>query len=355
MILAKHRAKDWFGRHHQVVINISMLGLFSICAYAAYWALTKHGRIDSGGDVWRVTVLLAAALAGSIVSIAHFTVQPVYRRVLLMKSIQFTFFAVMVGGLGYIAFDAWASLYAKQPAEATMMALIAAVVLYGLSDIAFLFARSALVKNMAMADLKELPSLSEGGKYRAAIHEAGHALCYGLCNAVPEDAYVVIEEDLNDLIGGRVNLPVPREPTDFTKPHIEWELLILMAGVAAEEVVFGDGSMLGGGDMEGFNLNGSLYLMSGHGEVYAMKPENELDVAANRAAIGRLREEFREKAKSFIQANRALVENMARDLCALEYMDCEEIAKRVGKVVKPEGQVTVKWPDSLAVLPTCGA
>lgn len=350
MLLVKIRTREWFGEHSQIVTNSAMIGGLAVCVYAVYWTFSQHERIETGGEIWLITIWLAAALAGIFVTVAHFTVQPVYRRLIMMKSIQFMFFAMLVGGLGYAAFGAWADLYAKQPAEATLMALIAAVVLYGLSDVAFVFARSILVKNLAMADLNEMPSLSGEGQYRAAIHEAGHALCYGLCEGVPEDAYVVIEQDMSDLIGGRVNLPVPREPTDFTKPHIEWELMMLMAGVAAEEVIFGEGSMLGGGDMEGFNLNGTLYLMSGHGEVIAMKPETELEMVANRAAIGRLREAFREKAKAFIIANRDIIESMARDICALEYMDCEEIDKRVANVVRPEGHVLVKWPDSLAIL-----
>lgn len=349
MLLTKHNAKILFGAHHLRLINLAVLSMLTASFYAVYWVLTKNGHLGSGWDVWGVTTLLSSALAAIIVSFAHFAVPRAYRRLILMKTIQFVFFAVFAGGLGYIGFDAWVVLYSKQPAEATLIGLIAAVTLYGLRDVASLLARAVLVKTMAVADINELPSLSEEGKYRVAIHEAGHALCYSLCDGVPEDAYVVIEQDFNELIAGRVNLPEPREPTDFTLPHIDWQLLMLMAGVAAEKEVFGDGSMLGGGDMSAFNLHAAVYLMSGHGEVYIMEPDNELDIASNRLAIGRLREEYRSRATEFIRANRALVASMARDLCAMEFMDCEEISKQTGQVVRPDGHVPVIWPGTLAI------
>lgn len=261
------------------MMNTAMAALFGVASWSAYRLLAGAVAMESAGAVWRVAVYFALILAGILIAVAHFTLASTYRRVLQLKSITFVLYAATIDGIGYVGYDAWSRLYNAQPAGATLLALVVAVVPYGFGDIVFVFFRILLVKDMAaLTNTKELPALSEEGQYRAGIHEAGHAICYGLCKGVPEDAYVVIDQNMNELIGGKVNLPVPREPTDFSRPHIEWELLMLMAGVAAEEVVFGEGSMLGAGDMSALNTNGAIYLMAGHGDVYEMHPDDERDV-----------------------------------------------------------------------------
>lgn len=303
-------------------------------------------------DVLQSALYLAMTLTAVCVGLAHFILPASYQRQVWLRSIYAISFAAVVGGIGYMGFERWRELYAADPASSTLFAIMAAVVMFGFRDVVIWFTRSLLIRDMAVGDVADLAALTEAGRWRVSIHEAGHALCYGLCSAVPEDAYVCIDNDLNNLVAGGVTIPTPKDPTEMTQERMEWSMLMLLAGAAAERVFFGEGSMNGTGDMDAFNHLATGYLLAGHGEVCVMLPENELDVAANRSAIGRLREHYAIRAENYVRANQATCESLAREIERSEFLDCEQIARQVHNVTLPDDWKLIVWPKSVPTLLT---
>lgn len=350
-LLIKNLTRDWFGKHHRRVITAAMAGLIIVAGMLGHHSLSGQETLNTGGRIWQSTLLTALALAGLAVGLAHFILPISYRRQVWLRTIYAVFFATLVGGIAYLGFDRWAELYRRNPASATLFGLLAVTVLLGFREVAVWFLRSLLIRDMNIGDISDLASLSEEGKWRVALHEAGHALCYGLCTAIPEDAYVTLDSDMNDLMAGAVNIPTPKEPTELTRERLEWMMLMTVAGVASEEVFLGEGSLLGGKDMDSLNNLAAGYLSAGHGEVFMMEPSSELDVTANRGAIGRLRDKMRKQAMDLIHQNQEICEEIAKEILATEFLDCERIAATVAQVVVPKGWQRMTWPDSLPVIP----
>ena len=181
------------------------------------------------------------------------------------------------------------------------------------------------------------------------IHEAGHALCYGLCNGIPEDATIGIDADAFNLAMGIVTLPKPRDPTEVTKRLLEWQMLMLMSGAAAERHFLGEDSVCRGGDMTAMSATATLYLIAGYGEVYLPDATEEKEIAANRGVIYRLREEFSAKADLLIQRNTERCRKFADDISRLEYLGSEEIASMVTDIDDPWNEPLLCWPESIAL------
>lgn len=76
-------------------------------------------------------------------------------------------------------------------------------------------------------------------------------------------------------------------------------------------------------------------------------PQIELDVAANRSAIRRLRDHHAIKAENFVRANQAICEFLAREIERTDFLDCEQIARQVHNVTLREGWKPITWPQSV--------
>lgn len=349
-ILLRSWLRRWFGEHHRKVSNAAMLGLLSLGAWVLGAAIRATPPTDPLG-LASVPIIIAFGLAAVAVGLGHFVLQPVLTRQVWMRCLNGLFVAACVAGLGYAAYDEWRAFYTSAPAPAVYVALLCAIVVFGFRDVFVWFLRSVLIRDTGVLDLADVSSLTPEGRHRVAIHEAGHAICYGLTTAVPEDAYVCIDTDLNSLIVGSVTIPTPKDPTEVTKERLEWSMLMTMAGVAAEHHFFGEKSLSGSGDIASMSQLATAYLSAGHGEVFDPAPADELGLSANRAAIGRLRDHYASLAEVFIQANHSLCEEMARLVEKDEFVDCTSIAGIVGSVALPEGWKRTTWAASVPTIP----
>ena len=196
-------------------------------------------------------------------------------------------------------------------------------------------------------DPSEIAGLTEEGRRRICIHEAGHALCYGLCDGTPEDAAIGIDTDSFNIMMGVITLPTPRDPTEVTKSYLEWQMLNLMAGSAAEKHFLGEESVCGSGDMMAMQTVATMYLMAGYGETYQADAKEALEVEVNRRAIDRLRQTIKARADQLIELNQDLCRKLADIIDETEYVGCEQIAGVVDSVVFPEGIERLKWPNSI--------
>lgn len=349
-IFARGGLRSWFGRHHRSVIAAIMVGVSAGGGWLGARLADGISSIRSPADVWWAASLLGLSISALSIGIAHFVLPLNYRRQVWLRSVYALSFALFVGGIGYLGFDHWHRLYGADPASAVLFGLVAMAVIFGFREVVSWFLRSLLIRDMAVGDIADVAALTEAGRWRVSVHEAGHALCYGLCVSVPEDAYVGLDSDLNNLVAGAVSIPSPKDPTEVTKERMEWSMLMTMAGVAAERVFFGESSMCGGGDSQSVNNLAGIYLASGHGEVFVMSPENKLDVDANREAIGRLRDRFAEAAETFVRENKDLCEMLAKEIERVEFLDCEGIAAFTGAVIHPQSWVPVTWPKTIPVI-----
>ena len=349
-ILLRSWLRRWFGEHHRKVSNAAMLGVLFLGAWVLGAAIRATPPTDPLG-LASVPIIIAFGLAAVAVGLGHFVLQPVLTRQVWMRCLNGLFVAACVAGLGYAAYDEWRAFYTSAPAPAVYVALLCAIVVFGFRDVFVWFLRSVLIRDTGVLDLADVSSLTPEGRHRVAIHEAGHAICYGLTTAVPEDAYVCIDTDLNSLIVGSVTIPTPKDPTEVTKERLEWSMLMTMAGVAAEHHFFGEKSLSGSGDIASMSQLATAYLSAGHGEVFDPAPADELGLSANRAAIGRLRDHYASLAEVFIQANHSLCEEMARLVEKDEFVDCTSIAGIVGSVALPEGWKRTTWAASVPIIP----
>lgn len=318
------------------------------------WFIATHAlieKIDSGFTAWLSAILIALCVSGIAVGASHFVLRPTSRPQVIYRAINGVMFSIVVGFSAYLGFDRWSFLYREDPASATLWGLITVAILFGFYDVMAWFIRSVMFRSVTAGEVDDLLSLTKDGRWRVAIHEAGHAVAYGLCTTVPEDAYACIEPDLLTAEAGAVGFPRPTDASELTKERIEWMMLCTEAGPAAEELIFGDRCILGAMDMNQLNGLAFTYLMSGFGEVISLEPKDEHEVQANRSAIGRLREKNKVLTTTFLAQNRDLIEQLARRLVELEYMDCEELEAGLRNVAVIEGQGLVSWPASIPSIP----
>lgn len=110
-------------------------------------------------------------------------------------------------------------------------------------------ARRALLVEDVVASLPERIRLSEATFRRAAVHEAGHAVVGHLlrkeAGSIPTEVRL-FREALPDGSGGRTDFEYERD-ADRTRAFYLAQITTLLAGLAAEEVVFGEHGGGGGG------------------------------------------------------------------------------------------------------------
>ena len=198
-------------------------------------------------------------------------------------------------------------------------------------------------------DPSEIAGLTEEGRRRVCIHEAGHALCYGLCDGTPEDASISIDTDSFNIMMGVVTLPAPRDPTEVTKSLLEWQMLCLMAGSAAEKHFLGEESVCGSADLAAMHVVANMYLLAGYGETYQADAKEASEVDANRRVIGRLQQTIKAKADHLIELNSELCLKLANIIDQTEFVGCEQISDLTGSVVFPEEIERLTWPGSIVM------
>ena len=347
-LLTRGLLRDHFGHHQKSLVNIWFVLMFAAGIAIAFYLGQGIDHEFTPGRIWGVAVLLATSLVCLFLPLGKLCLSGIFHNQLWFYCLGAWLFAVFLGGFGYFFFDAWNNVYAQNPASAVLLGIIAGGVAIGFQLVFSWFVRGLLKPGHHVMEPSELAGLNEEGRRRVCIHEAGHALCYGLCEGIPEDATVGIDPDASSLMMGVVTLPTPRDPTEVSKSLLEWKMLILMAGVAAERHFLGEDSVCGSGDMAAMNNIASVYLLAGYGDVYIHDAKADEEVTANRAAIKRMRDKYSAKADSLIRLNSEQCEKLADHIDKVEYMGCEDIAQMVvSRVKNPEKKPRLRWAPSI--------
>jgi hypothetical protein len=347
-LIAREKIRNFLGAHGPLLKRIAMAGLI----FGGLWVGTQLIRgttgPGTGGEVLKDVLLFGSMLALVGAGAAHFVLAPTFRSQVYLRTIYFAGYVLLVSGMAYAFFDTWRRLYTTDAAGATLLGLLAVAAVTGYRDVVGWFLRAVMLHQWAgIHDPTEFGSLSSEQRWGVEVHEAGHAICLGLCSTIPEDAFAFVESDFYQLASGTVNMPMPKNPAGFSKPFTEWMLLTYLTGVAAEREILGMESMTGTGDIEAFNRIAAMYLAAGCGETYILEPTNELDATVNRAAIERLREAKRAKAAEFVALNKASVLRIAEALQEHEFLDAYQLAPLISDVVVPVGWQAVTWPADI--------
>lgn len=350
IILLRSALRERYGRHQKTITNLWFIAMLVAGAAIAFHLRQTSSWPESPVDVLLTVVLFAAAIALTIIPLGKFCLSGIFHQQLWLYCLGALVFAVFIGACGFFFYDTWSRAYAEAPAAATLIAVLGGAVAVGFRAAIGWFFRGLIQPGHQVVDPSEIAGLTPDGRHRVCVHEAGHALCYGLCEGIPEDASIGIDTDSFNLMMGVVTLPKPRDPTEVTKSLLEWQMLCLAAGAAAERHFLGEESICGSGDMAVMHSTAAMYLMAGYGDVYYHDTKEEAEIEANRRAIERLREDFKAKAARMIELNEDQCRRLVTLIDEREYLGCEDIQEIVTGAALPDGLERLTWPRSITLL-----
>lgn len=337
-------------RYYGALRLLALLACAAVAVLAA-GALPAQVRAVHGGlSVLRAACLAIVCLVAGITLLIATLLPRALRAQALLRTVTAAIGAVLIAALAALSYDAWASPYHANPLGATMLAVVLVAVATLFVEPLLVFARFVLV-GRAATDIGEIPALTPEGRRRAALHEAGHALCFGLGTHVPEDAAAMLDPHVYGTFAGMVRTTMPHDPLQITRELLEWHLLVQQAGRAAEEVMLGQASAGAIGDMAQFQQYAALYLQAGFGDGWCLEPKDDAARRLNQAALDRLVPEYLSRAKTLVSVNQALVETLAGQLLVHRYLDCQDLRALLKGFVVPDGFERLVWPSSIAVLP----
>ncbi len=350
LTLLRSILREYFGRHHRFLIALWYVGLLT--AGVAMLVSLRNGFAAAAmgaGELWQGLIALATGMTMILIPMGKVCLSKEFQQQLWFYCLGAWAFAAFLGGIVFVFFEPWMGFYERSPATAALVAVACIGVFIGFRAAIGWFVRALLKPAYAVSDAAEMAGFSEIGRRRVCIHEAGHALCYGLTEGIPEDAAVGVDTDSFNVVSGVVTLPQPRDLTSVTRPLLEWHMLMLLAGSAAERHFLGEDSICGAGDQDMFVKIAAQYMLAGYGEVFTMNAKDASEVEANRNAVRRLRDQYAEHASRFITENSDVCANLARLIEHREYLGCEELAAFEWRVTPTHGDWPLRWPEGVAL------
>ena len=200
---------------------------------------------------------------------------------------------------------------------------------------------------------------------RMAVHEAGHAVFFGLARSYPEDLFAYLEEDLPTpdeiaqaggvIVGGAIHafndLGRLWVAPNVGRAELRAALGMLCGGTAAEQVVYGGASLSHLLDAGEFERRAKVYLMLFPDEQlpFFCKPEGVGEAAANARSIAELRRRMEAQAIDFLGANREVLEALAEQLDRHGELNVEQLAVHLERVRPSDCFAQFEWPEGLPV------
>ena len=180
-------------------------------------------------------------------------------------------------------------------------------------------------------DRKELP---DPVRRRIAFHEAGHAIAIVATGIATPRSLSIGDK-------GGLSLNEPGEGRALTRSHLENYLMMLLAGRAAEVLVFGEASA-GAGGSEDSDLGGATRLATRLETAYGLgssgllflpvDPERQFLLPPEvRGAVATTLERVHQAALDLLVRNRVLLEAIAEALFERGYLDAEAILHVVAR------------------------
>lgn len=206
-------------------------------------------------------------------------------------------------------------------------------------------------------------------KQLLALHEAGHALFFGLGNVLPEDTYAWIREDVSwnmqeasfggeDLIGGSVSafesLSEQFNLFHQTQASTIIQMGMLLGGMAGEQVGRGLHAPVASGDLDAFEPMAKAYLchypMLEQGYYLFDKPTGDAEVQHNARVLVAFRQWLLQEAIGFLKANESIFVKLSERLATCGEIEADGLVSLLSGVVPSGVFQPFNWPSNTPAL-----
>ncbi|SHN43022.1 Peptidase family M41 [Duganella sacchari] len=197
---------------------------------------------------------------------------------------------------------------------------------FGLLTLVFLDCVWRFVNRSPYAEVIGREPIDRESQDRSAIHEAGHALFYAALDPLPPNLRACVAQTMgaDDTMAGFVAAD-RKKSSNHTANYLEWRMLMALAGVEAEYVVYDDPGQGGAGDYENWQEAAKTWLKKGHGESYYLNPKSNAEAASNRDVLTRLRFAQIATVRAFLRDHEQLLQSMADEIRKRECSELEAL------------------------------
>lgn len=312
--------------------------------------------MDGGTTATSIATRLGGAVVGFailFVSGSWFLMPAFQRSVLLGEVVASVCYGFLCVALCWFGWRHALALAARDPQAFSAFILLAVVVVVAFAHPLSLFARFLVMRATANHYAFETPYHQilavrprRGGFRQTAVHEAGHAVMYGLGARLPEDASAFIDTDTISPSVGQVSFPGGRNG-DFAFDLLEWKLFTCLAGLVAEKIDTGTHGFGAGGDMRVWQELAIPYLLLRTDITFFEEPKTDLEMESNKRELAALKKQMLVAVTRFLRANWTVVERIAASLEEVEYLDYKQLADLLKGVKRTAGMPTANWPPEL--------
>jgi hypothetical protein len=194
--------------------------------------------------------------------------------------------------------------------------------------------------------LLDVPTkLNENDLNMTCIHEAGHALLYGILEQIPESLFVQINhktyDDDHNSVSGFVGSSF-REQAFPCQSFIEWRMLVNLGGLEAEKAILGQSTSGSRGDIKLWYDSAKFYFSCGFSEkLYFPKPEAEWEEKINQETLAFMLSKQRRVLELFFQENLSILKELADALREQNRLKAPDLEPYLKRVVRTDGILLV--------------
>jgi hypothetical protein len=208
------------------------------------------------------------------------------------------------------------------------------------------------LKKMLPSKLKEIQiedkSFNADDFRVSAIHEAGHALLFGILDSVPTTLVACVNRNSHyqsnsnyRMVGGRVSAKFEARSHQY-QSFVEWEMFLSLAGQESEKAVLGQSCMGSSVDIEDWYITAKRYLRSGCSKLlYFPSPESDWEERANRKSLEVMLNKQRKILSRFFQENLQVLNELSEALIKSEKLEARDLQPFLEKIVRTPGMSIV--------------
>lgn len=203
---------------------------------------------------------------------------------------------------------------------------------------------------------------------RVAIHEAGHAVFFGLGNTIPEDLFAWMDDELPEpkevvegepseaMAAGAVSSFSSLADKVLMLDLHRREMLVLLGmlcgGGAAEAVFYGAPSagMIADAGMFEARAREFLALFPDQRWPYFIRAVDEEERKVNAASLAGFRAHMLDLATEFVRENKSVVEAVAKALQEKGELDVEDLRRLLAGVIAVVGFERFDWPSDMPAM-----
>jgi hypothetical protein len=183
---------------------------------------------------------------------------------------------------------------------------------------------------------------TERDALHAATHEAGHVLPHAALGELPSTFEAVVRKDVDNLTDSLGHVSGARDGDHLLRRRTfaETNMLILLAGTAAEKTMLVDHSLGGINDFRQWFAQAHSYLSTGVRGLYFAEPRDALQMQVNEAALNTMQDEQEALLTDFFALNRDVLVDLREALLVQRRLDAAALKPFMERVRFPQG-----WPS----------